>query len=363
MPLPFLLAGVALLAGGYGVKKGFDAKKDFRHAEELQQEAQSIFDEASEDLDRARLSAQDALESLGALKFDLYQNSLIPFVDAFSKIKHIDFQDNVLKEELRLMDVDQADMLSVQAVTIEMSSVVGGGVTALGAGGLAGLAAYGGVGALATTAGGTAIAGLSGVAATNATLAWLGGGALSAGGFGVAGGTAVLGGIVAGPVLAIGGMMMASKAEEAKQNAYTNRAKARAAAEEMQTAQTVTEGIERRVREIHGTLLDLNQFFLPLLTGLQHLVTGQAPSQRRPEPPKGFVGFLKRLFSKGAAAADDYRSYSIEDRKGVMMAAAMAKTIKNVMEAPVLDTKGAVTSASRKVMHDARAKLAELNSL
>ena len=42
---------------------------------------------------------------------------------------------------------------------------------------------------------GAAISGLTGVAATNATLAWLGGGALSAGGFGVAGGMAVLGGL------------------------------------------------------------------------------------------------------------------------------------------------------------------------
>ncbi len=40
-------------------------------------------------------------------------------------------------------------------------------------------------------------------------------------------GTAVLGGIVAGPVLAVGGMMMASKAEEAKYSAYENYDKAK----------------------------------------------------------------------------------------------------------------------------------------
>ncbi|GAA7544524.1 hypothetical protein JP0017_10050 [Helicobacter pylori] len=41
---------------------------------------------------------------------------------------------------------------------------------------LAAYGAYTGVGMLASTAGGVAIAELSGVAATNATLAWLGGG-------------------------------------------------------------------------------------------------------------------------------------------------------------------------------------------
>jgi len=32
MPLPFILAGAALLAGGYGIKKGLDAKEDFNKA-------------------------------------------------------------------------------------------------------------------------------------------------------------------------------------------------------------------------------------------------------------------------------------------------------------------------------------------
>ncbi|MDM5329849.1 hypothetical protein [Neobacillus sp. CF12] len=53
---------------------------------------------------------------------------------------------------------------------------------------------------------GTAIAGLSGAASVNATLAWLGGGAVAAGGGGMAVGTAVLGGLVAIPALAITGI-------------------------------------------------------------------------------------------------------------------------------------------------------------
>ncbi|QTH39781.1 hypothetical protein J4772_19265 [Cohnella sp. LGH] len=64
--------------------------------------------------------------------------------------------------------------------------------------------------ALVTTFGsastGAAIAGLSGVAATNAAFAWFGGGAIAAGGGGIAAGTAVLGGIVAIPALAVFGV-------------------------------------------------------------------------------------------------------------------------------------------------------------
>ncbi len=58
---------------------------------------------------------------------------------------------------------------------------------------LATYGAYTGVGMLASTASGVAIAELSGVAATNVTLAWLGGGALSVGGFSMVGGMVVLG--------------------------------------------------------------------------------------------------------------------------------------------------------------------------
>lgn len=79
---------------------------------------------------------------------------------------------------------------------------------------LAAYGAYTGVGMLASTAGGVEIAELSGVAATNVTLAWLGGGVLSVGGFGMVGGMAVFGGLVAGPALAILGVVSADEMEE-----------------------------------------------------------------------------------------------------------------------------------------------------
>ncbi|MDF5718281.1 MAG: hypothetical protein PUP93_31545 [Rhizonema sp. NSF051] len=64
-------------------------------------------------------------------------------------------------------------------------------------------AGYGGAITVATSVGvastGTAISTLSGAAATNAMLAWFGGGAIAAGGGGMALGAAVLGGITVLP--------------------------------------------------------------------------------------------------------------------------------------------------------------------
>lgn len=329
MPIPLILAGIALATGAYGVSQGIDAMNNFDEANSINEDAQHIYDVASRDLEKARDATQEALENLGQLKFELYEHRLIPFVAAFKKIHNIDFQHDVFNEELR-PNVDQADMLSVEAVANKMTEVIGGGITALGAGGLAGLAAYGSVGFLASASTGTAIAGLSGAAATNATLAWLGGGALSAGGWGMAGGAYVLGGIVAGPVLAIGGMLLASKAEEAKHNAYSNLSKARLAAEEMETAKVAVQSIRIRMQEIYQTLEKMDAIFIDLLAGIQRIV-GRSP--------KKWLVFGKV----------DYSKLSKEDQIGVMASMMMAKTIKNIMETPILDEQGSLTEESKKI--------------
>lgn len=92
-----------------------------------------------------------------------------------------------------------------------------------GAGSIAGGSLAVGSWALVTAFGsastGAAISGLTGVAATNATLAWFGGGALAAGGAGMAGGAAVLGGLFAIPLVyfaAKGSYKKAKELEEAK---------------------------------------------------------------------------------------------------------------------------------------------------
>lgn len=58
MPLPLLLVGAAVLAGGYGIKKGLDAKNDFEEAESLNNEAERIYNRASNSLEKARKSAK-----------------------------------------------------------------------------------------------------------------------------------------------------------------------------------------------------------------------------------------------------------------------------------------------------------------
>lgn len=126
--------------------------------------------------------------------------------------------------------------------------------------------AYTGMGMLASTAGGVAIAELSGVAATNAILAWLGGGALSVGGFGMVGGMAVFGWLVAGPALAILGAMstdeMKEKLEKAK--AYYSQVekavkKADAIIDQFQAIEKMAKLFTRQIAKFDALLFSLSQ--------------------------------------------------------------------------------------------------------
>lgn len=95
----------------------------------------------------------------------------------------------------------------IKSVTVRFSDiamklgVANVGAGAAGVGAAAG--AYAAVGAFGTASTGAAISGLSGIAARNATLAWLGGGSLTSGGGGIAVGTATLTGIAFVPIAAI----------------------------------------------------------------------------------------------------------------------------------------------------------------
>jgi hypothetical protein len=102
---------------------------------------------------------------------------------------------------------------SVEKFQSDFNAAIGIGAGTIAGGSLA-VGSWALVGALGSASTGAAISGLSGAAATNATLAWLGGGTLAAGGAGVSGGMAMLGGIVAVPLVAIASYTTHKKANE-----------------------------------------------------------------------------------------------------------------------------------------------------
>jgi len=111
----------------------------------------------------------------------------------------------------------------LQFASYGIAQTLSGAATGAAVGGAAGAATAYATFTAAVTWGtastGVAISGLSGVAASNAALALLGGGTLAAGGAGMAGGTALLTGLVAGPavLLALGGVVWAARRNRQQQ--------------------------------------------------------------------------------------------------------------------------------------------------
>jgi hypothetical protein len=256
MPLPIVLWGAAAALGATGVFKGAKAVGNLKEAKEIGNDAESKYNSALSGLEKKKEKTNSTLEELGRLKLNIFTHQIKHTIDVIKKSKDAggkleNFESSISIDELKEMEAMVLSSLKLEAGLL--AGTTGGA--------LAGFGAYSSVGLLASASTGTAISGLSGVAATNATLAWLGGGSLASGGFGMAGGMIALGGIVAGPALAIGGFMLASKAEEALTKAVDYAAQVDKAVAEIDMLGVVLKGIRKNVDEVTYTLNELVQRF------------------------------------------------------------------------------------------------------
>ncbi len=155
------------------------------------------------------------------------------------------------------IEVSVAELPAMKDEVKEVGRWISGGVAGGTAAVAAPHAALMGVSALASASTGTAISSLSGAAATNATLAWLGGGSLAAGGGGMAAGQAVLGLVAAAPAAFIGGITVAVVGSKQKTSAKKYAADVDIACENIRTATDLMPKISERVTELSGVLRSL----------------------------------------------------------------------------------------------------------
>ena len=318
--LPLIWIGAALITGLFGAKKGVDAAIDSSDANDLDEAAKKLFDNAKDNLEETKKVTTLALDRLGALKLKTWHELMGRFEEHFSKLKNVEIGE-CSTNGLGLFHITNEELKDIKEVSMHAGEVVGGGLTALGGGALAGVGAYGGAAMLASASTGTAIASLSGVAATNATLAWFGGGSLAAGGMGMAGGMVVLGGLVAGPVLFVGGWMLSAKAKEKLANARSNHAQACEAAEQMNTVSTALIGINTVVAQFSRVIERL----IPQMDSA-----------------------ISKLIDVISASGTNYESYSKSEKESVHVAVEFAHLMKQVLDAPILTPDGSLESESGK---------------
>ncbi len=330
MPLPLILVGAAAIAGIYGAKKGADAYSDIKQASGRREDASDLLGRAEGSLKRERSRCSAKLEELGRLKFETWHVDLGRFCSLFERLRNVELAGALGMDEVRWSDQELDEMRELSRYA---SEVVSGGLAAAGSGVLVGMAAYGGATIFATASTGTAISALSGVVATNATLAWFGGGALSAGGLGMSGGMAVLGGIVAGPVLAVGGTILAAKARENLAEAERDYALAKMHASEMNTAKAVVGGIRKAANQYVEIISETVERVRSALDGLAKVVADHGTN---------FAGF-----------PDDAK-------RDVYLAVQFAQCLKGLLEAPLLHPDGSLHRGHQDALERGRSLLGEL---
>ncbi len=323
MPLPLLFIGAAAATGAFGVGKTVKAGIDTVNANNINKSANEIVEDSTKLLNAQRLACGNSLSHLGSEKLFVLNTSMTQFLDTFTQIKNVDFRETEGLDELHRLHVDEKEFTEMKTMVNFAGSLAGGTIAGTAGGALTAFGAYGAAQALACASTGTAIAALHGAAATNATLAFFGGGSLAAGGLGMAGGTMVLGGLVAGPALMVMGFVAGNAARKNLEKAYTNKAEALQIASQLNTASLQCETIRRRTYMFYNLLARLDTYFLPLIYRMEDIVKNEG---------------------------DDYRAYSDSSRKTIASCASAAVSVKSVLDTPLLTDDGLLTDESENTV-------------
>jgi len=329
MPIPLIIGAVAAGTAAYGAYKGIKGAVDKSDANDINARASSIVDDANTAVEKQRSSTNTTLSDYGARKLRTFNERIPEFITAYERLKNVELTGSVELDRLNQGDFSTT-VLSELKSGYEMLQASGMGLASGAAGGAAlAFGAYSGTMMLATASTGTAIGTLSGAAATNATLAWLGGGSLAAGGFGMAGGMMVLGGIVAGPALAIFGHFVGNAGEEALNNARSN----------LEEAKTIAAQSKKMVSQ---------------LTAIQE-VTALA-DKAFSSISRGLRRSVEALNTVIDAQGVDYSSYDQAGKESVLRSVKFAQLAKAMIDTPILDENGQLILSTEKAKSLADAK-------
>lgn len=221
MPLPLILGVGAAVAGVAGVGSGVHGAKKMKDAKDTMKSAESRHKSNITRFENQNKVTTNDMDNLGKKELEILK-SFDDFVDVFERIQGRPEFKTYNKDGINIPKYDEQELKKVSIG----AGVLLGGISGAALGTAGGFAAAGAttaaVMALGTASTGASIASLSGVAATNATLAALGGGAIAAGGGGMALGSTILGAATLGVGLLVGGVIfnitgssLSNKADEA----------------------------------------------------------------------------------------------------------------------------------------------------
>lgn len=321
MPIPLIIGAAAAAAGLYGAKKGISGALDHRSAKAANSEAERVVRDANQKVETRRASTNQVLEYYGQRKLRAFNGVIADFIQTFEQLKNVDLVQSPELDKLTNQDFSHNPLVGLRQDYQALKDAGLGLGAGLGSGAALAFGAYNGTMLLATASTGTAISSLGGVAATNATLAWLGGGSLAAGGYGMAGGMMVLGGIVAGPALAVFGHILGSKGEQALNTALGN-------LDQANTLRIEAAVIADKLTAVENVTKLADSTFSTISAHLRNAVHS-----------------LKKTI---ADQGTDFSSFSVESKEVTFRAVKFAQLIKAMIDTPILDEQGNLVLSTQK---------------
>lgn len=310
---------------GLRVISGVQAVQDRKRSLKNRADADALKAEIEKTNEAVRDDLNDTLEDFGGYRMMALKNTVGVFLEYLdrmnqkSKTKEYEFLKEIDIAEEELAEMKEVDMKASDAMK---TLAIGSGFAAVGLVGTPALVTAT-VTAFCAASTGTAISSLSGAAATNAVLAWLGGGSIAAGGGGVAAGTAVMGAITATAtmglaVIAVGTLASAFYSKKATESVQYL-ADIQQWAAETEQSWVAMDGIKSRVLELRNVTEELETRTLKELADLEPLVESFDPNDK--------------------AQVKEFQE-----------AAIMVKSMSELAQTPILDEDGNINEKAKIVM-------------
>lgn len=318
MPIPFLLAGLAVGAGVLGAAGHSVAKDTNTEAENVVGRAKKLYDTEKEHLESLQAETETILTELGMQKKHVMETTVTQFLDVYDKIKNIELSDSTGLDEIANFAIDPQEALQLREISGVYVSAFAGGA----AGAVAGTAI-----ALAVSGSMPLVTGALSLAGTALTLGEVG----LAGGIA---GTALLSGIsmtpiaaIVGPAMLISGFSASMKADENLEKANVMLAEAEAAVEKMKVAGTLCQGIADRAKMFGNLLAELNEMFQECTDMLHGIVYSK-------------VGTSQTKI--------DIRELTKEERDLIAVTRSLAGSVKRIIDIPILNKEGTLSEDANR---------------
>ena len=294
----------------------------YHKANKIFKSAKGRYSQAEYKLEQSRDQFQRVMKRLGKKKLDFAANLLTEVEEKLLMVRgQVNFTENKIAQEEQL-NFEENTLPVLKKVSMSAGEIVNTGLSMTGAGTATFAGAIGLVGAFGTASTGTAIASLSGAAASNATLAFFGGGSIAAGGAGMTTGAVVLGGIALAPVLIIGAFKFTSYAEK-----------------KLTAAEEFSAQVDVAVEQINAMIESITQIE-------KHFIQFESILDMVATRLKQSLNTLMSRYAKGGNSGLTERSF--------FACVLLTKTLKRILEVNLMTSEGLIADDSIKVIEHAR---------